>query len=141
MEQLLQNLIGNALKFHRRDSAPIVTVRGERLKAGGSHADRGDSTEVYRLTVEDDGIGFDEKYLDRIFTIFQRLHGRQEFEGTGLGLAVCRRIVERHGGDITARSAPGKGAIFVVTLPIAQKDTSTNDEDESTHDTDHHSRG
>jgi signal transduction histidine kinase len=73
-----------------------------------------------RLLVADQGIGFDERYLDRIFAPFQRLHGRGEYEGTGIGLAVCRRIVERHGGTITARSAPGQGATFVVTLPLRQ---------------------
>ena len=70
------------------------------------------------ILVEDNGIGFDEKYLDKIFTIFQRLHGRQEYEGTGVGLAVCRRIVERHGGSITARSKTGEGACFIVSLPL-----------------------
>jgi len=70
--------------------------------------------------VQDEGIGFDEKYLDRIFTIFQRLHARVDYEGTGVGLAVCRKIVERHGGTITARSAPGEGATFIVTLPRSQ---------------------
>jgi signal transduction histidine kinase len=71
-----------------------------------------------RLTVADNGIGFDEKYLDRIFNVFQRLHGRGEYEGTGIGLAVCRKIAERHGGSISARSSPGVGSTFIVTLPI-----------------------
>ena len=70
--------------------------------------------------MEDNGIGFDEKYLDRIFQLFQRLHGRGEYEGTGIGLAVCRKIVERHGGHLTARSAPDRGATFLVTLPVRQ---------------------
>jgi light-regulated signal transduction histidine kinase (bacteriophytochrome) len=73
------------------------------------------------LAVEDNGIGFDEKYLDRIFTVFQRLHGRGQYEGTGIGLAVVRKIVERHGATITARSAIGKGATFLVTLPVQQR--------------------
>ena len=136
MEQLLQNLIANGLKFHRPGSAPIVKVRGETIRSDGSDAERDKSADTYRLTVEDNGIGFDEKYLDRIFTIFQRLHGRQEYEGTGIGLAICRKIVERHGGDITARSRTGQGATFIVTLPIAQKNKGS---DESANDTDHHS--
>ena len=72
---------------------------------------------MHALTVADNGIGFDEKYLDRIFNVFQRLHGRGAYEGTGIGLAVCRKIAERHGGSITARSTPGVGSTFVVTLP------------------------
>ena len=71
-----------------------------------------------QITVEDNGIGFDEKFRDRIFEVFQRLHGRGEYEGTGMGLAICRKIVERHGGRITAASAPGQGTTFRITLPI-----------------------
>ena len=70
-----------------------------------------------QFVVKDNGIGFDEKYLDRIFTVFQRLHSRAEYEGTGVGLAICRKIVNRHGGEITAVSSPGEGAAFRVTLP------------------------
>ena len=76
-----------------------------------------------RSSWKDNGIGFDEKYLDRIFQPFQRLHGRSKYEGTGIGLAICRKIVERHGGTLTAKSAPGKGAAFIVTLPVKQRTT------------------
>ncbi len=112
MRQLLQNLIGNALKFHRDGEHPHVTVSGSVIRDGGPPR--------ARIVVADDGIGFDMKYLDRIFTPFQRLHGRLEYEGTGMGLAVCRRIVERHGGTLTAESAPGEGARFLITLPVRQ---------------------
>ncbi|MDB4931134.1 MAG: domain S-box [Myxococcaceae bacterium] len=108
MRQLLQNLIGNALKFHRAGEAPAVRVSAE-VRDG-----------TVLLSVADRGIGFDEKYLDRVFKIFQRLHGRGEYEGTGIGLAICRKIVERHGGTLTARSRPGEGATFVASLPLAQ---------------------
>ncbi len=111
MRQLIQNLLGNALKFHRAGVPPVV--RMEATVTDGA-------TPVCRLNVEDNGIGFDPKYLDRIFTPFQRLHGRTEYEGTGMGLAVCRRIAERHGGGITAESAPGEGARFLVELPLRQ---------------------
>ncbi|UCG81603.1 MAG: ATPase, partial [Desulfobacterales bacterium] len=70
--------------------------------------------------VEDNGIGFEEKYLDRIFGVFQRLHGRGQYDGTGVGLAICQKIAERHGGRITAKSSPGQGATFIVTLPVKQ---------------------
>jgi signal transduction histidine kinase len=73
-----------------------------------------------QISIKDNGIGFDMQYLDRIFKPFQRLHNRQEYEGSGMGLAICRRIVERHNGEITATSALGVGSIFIVTLPICQ---------------------
>jgi signal transduction histidine kinase len=79
-------------------------------------------SDTYEIVVEDNGIGFDEKYLDRIFNVFQRLHSRSEYEGTGMGLAICRKIVEQHNGSITAKSQLGQGAKFIVTLPsIATK--------------------
>jgi PAS domain S-box-containing protein len=108
MSQLLQNLIGNALKFHKPGQRPVVQVHAEAV-AG--------ETPLCRLVVEDNGIGFDEKYQERIFQVFQRLHGRNEYEGSGIGLAICRKIAERHGGSITAESKPGMGAKFIVMLP------------------------
>jgi two-component system CheB/CheR fusion protein len=122
MRQLLQNLIGNSLKYRRPGTRPVVKVRGETSNGGHGLAEGGTQPPGHfcRISVEDDGIGFDEKYLDRVFTVFQRLHGRTEYEGTGIGLAVCRKIAERHGGSITARSAPLKGATFIVTLPVRQ---------------------
>jgi signal transduction histidine kinase len=122
MRQLLQNLIGNSLKYHRAGVPPLIRVSSQKLDEPGRES-IGESTpasQLCRISVEDNGIGFDEKYLDRIFTVFQRLHKKGEYEGTGVGLAICRKIVERHGGTITARSVPGEGATFVVTLPIIQ---------------------
>jgi PAS domain S-box-containing protein len=115
MRQLLQNLIGNGLKFHRPDEPPVVEVEG-RILADPDKEGAG----LCEITIRDNGIGFEEKYLDRIFQLFQRLHSRSEHEGTGIGLAICRKIVERHGGTITARSTPGLGATFIVTLPMNQ---------------------
>jgi signal transduction histidine kinase len=107
---LLQNLIGNGLKFQKPGENPVVKVSSEAVAPP-------DGAAAWRIIVEDNGIGFDEKYRDRIFQIFQRLHGRNEYEGTGIGLAICRKIVERHGGVIAAHSSPGAGAKFVITLP------------------------
>jgi len=112
MAQLFQNLIGNGLKFRKPGQNPLVNVHCEARKLPSGEAG-------WLITVEDNGIGFDEKYRDRIFQIFQRLHGRNEYEGTGIGLAICRKIVDRHGGSITASSAPGMGARFLITLPQA----------------------
>lgn len=119
MRQLLQNLIANGLKFHRPEVPSLVRVRGRLFPAGaeGRNGD-GQPESLCEIAVEDNGIGFEEIYLDRIFEVFQRLHGRNEYEGTGMGLAICRKIVERHGGHITARSTPGQGATFLVTLPV-----------------------
>src|SRR5213076_184837 len=98
MRQLLQNLVSNALKFHRPGVPPVVSVTGTV------------NDEKTQIVVADNGIGFDEKYADRIFTMFERLHGRGTYEGTGIGLAICRKIAVRHSGDIVARSSPGEGA-------------------------------
>lgn len=119
MRQMLQNLLANALKFHRPDVPPVVSVSSE------LQIDEQTGEEQCLIAVKDNGIGFDEKYLDRIFTVFQRLHARGEYEGTGIGLAVVRKIVTRHGGTITARSSVGQGSTFLVTLPLRQKTTGT----------------
>ena len=128
MRQLLQNILGNALKFHRNDQAPGVKLYSQ---SQGSQQDcviYSSGEQLCQIVVEDNGIGFDEKYLDRIFTVFQRLHGRTEYAGSGVGLAVCRRIAERHGGSITAKSIPGQGATFFITLPLKQPQRENVDE-------------
>jgi PAS domain S-box-containing protein len=109
MRQLFQNLLGNALKFHRAGVPPVVRA--------GSKSQPGERWEMW---VEDNGIGFEPQYAERIFGLFQRLHGRSEFEGTGIGLAICRKIVERHHGTIVATGVPGAGARFTLTLPYRQ---------------------
>jgi len=114
MRQLLQNLVSNGLKFHRPDVPPHVELSGSVL-AGRA-----------QIVVRDNGIGFDEKYADRIFTMFERLHARSAYEGTGIGLAICRKIANRHGGDVTARSNPGQGATFIVTLPLTHESRSAD---------------
>jgi PAS domain S-box-containing protein len=119
MRQLFQNLIGNALKFQPPNHQPVVKIGAQLIKNPfAGTADEDPYAEQCEITVQDNGIGFDEKYLDKIFAVFQRLHGRDGYEGTGVGLAVCRRITERHGGIITAKSKPGEGATFIVTFPV-----------------------
>ncbi|HEX8681638.1 MAG TPA: ATP-binding protein [Ardenticatenaceae bacterium] len=113
MRQLLQNLLGNAVKFRRADVPLTISIEAEPYQSPG-----GDP--CIRLAVRDNGIGFEEKYRERIFTPFERLHGRDQFAGTGMGLAICRRIVERHGGSIEAQGRLGEGATFLVTLPVEQ---------------------
>jgi signal transduction histidine kinase len=108
MRQLLQNLIGNALKFHRPDEPPVVRVSAARYDG------------VLELRVEDNGIGFESKDAARVFLPFHRLHGRAEYEGTGIGLTICRKIAERHNGNIRAESHPGSGSRFIVTLPLSK---------------------
>lgn len=119
MRQLFQNLIGNALKFRQANEPPYVKIYSHIIEQPQSIADSV-STALCQITVEDNGIGFDSKYLDRIFQVFQRLHNRQEYEGTGMGLAICRKIVERHRGTLTAESQLGQGAKFIITLPVDQ---------------------
>jgi len=109
MRQLFQNLLSNALKFRRPDVVPEISI--DAVLADG----------MARITVRDNGIGFDPQYSRRIFRVFERLHGRGEYPGTGIGLALCRKIADRHGGTIVAESSPSDGASFTVTLPLHQR--------------------
>jgi light-regulated signal transduction histidine kinase (bacteriophytochrome) len=104
MVQVFQNLLSNSLKY-RRGTAPLIKIHGQ-ISNGRA-----------RVFVEDDGIGFDQQYLDRIFKPFRRLHGMDEYDGIGMGLTISRKIIERHGGKIDAKSTPGRGSTFVVELP------------------------
>jgi PAS domain S-box-containing protein len=106
MHQLFQNLIGNGLKFHKEEILPEIIIRCYVVE-----------NNMIRIEVEDNGIGIDEKYHSQLFTMFKRLHSREEYEGTGIGLASCKKIVERHGGDIGIKSTLGKGSTFWFTLP------------------------
>jgi len=106
MHQLLQNLIGNGLKFHREGVPPEITIRARRVKDN-----------MLRVEVQDNGIGIDEKYHEQVFTMFKRLRSRTDYEGTGIGLAICKKVVNRHRGDIGVKSTPGEGSTFWFTLP------------------------
>lgn len=116
MHRLLLNLLNNALKFRRPEVRPHIKVYAEPLNGPSSPGEN----QVVKICIEDNGIGFEEKYLDRIFQPFESLHKRDEYPGTGMGLAICRKIVERHGGQITAHSKPDHGSMFVVTFPVHQ---------------------
>jgi hypothetical protein len=109
LRRVLQNLLSNALKFQKAGEPPQIRIYAEH------------SADVqWTLCIADNGIGFDEKYLDRIFNPFQRLHGRDAYAGTGIGLAIVKKIVERHGAHITASSVPGAGSIFRITFPVIE---------------------
>lgn len=112
MRQLLQNLVGNALKFISPHRLPVIQIYSQHMTDAGR--------EMCQIFFEDNGIGIEAQYQERIFEIFERLHGRTAYEGTGVGLAICRKIVERHGGSISVESVPGEGATFVVMLPCRQ---------------------
>lgn len=116
MRQLFQNLIANALKFHRKGVPPRVVVSG---KDGSPDGNEADSRPLRHIEVSDNGIGFDQRYTDRIFVPFQRLHTREQYEGTGIGLTICRRIVERHRGSISVSSKLGEGSTFTIAIPGA----------------------
>ncbi len=107
--QLLNNLIGNALKYQSNESTPIIQIHAETI-----------SKNLLRISIEDNGIGFEEQYSDQIFQPFIRLHGRSEYEGNGIGLAICKKIVERHKGNLKAKSELNKGSIFIIEIPIIQ---------------------
>jgi len=116
IRQLLQNFIGNSLKYRKIDQDPKIAISGSVLKDGS-----------VEIEVKDNGIGFDEKYTEKVFTLFQRLHARNEYEGTGIGLAICKRIVERHQGEIEAKSIEGVGSVFTVRLPQKKRKELYND--------------
>ncbi len=132
MRQLFQNIIGNALKFHRPDVPPVVEVHAEILPGralpglSSLHA----AANFCRIYIRDNGIGFKEQYAERIFVVFQRLHGRQAYHGTGIGLAVCKKIVDNHRGFITAISKENEGSTFVITIPVKQNNESKSQTDQ-----------
>jgi light-regulated signal transduction histidine kinase (bacteriophytochrome) len=116
MIQLFQNLIGNAIKFKKPDEPPKIHIKARKDKNRNEHV----------FSVRDNGIGMDQQYAERIFIIFQRLHTQDEYEGTGIGLAVSKRIVERHGGHIWVESEPSTGSTFYFTIPERSLQKSQN---------------
>jgi light-regulated signal transduction histidine kinase (bacteriophytochrome) len=122
MQQLFYNLLSNAVKFRKKAVAPVIDINAaemtpeEFLQLSG-HVN---GSIYYKITVTDNGIGFDEQYSEDIFKVFKRLHSYQQYEGTGVGLSICKKIVEQHGGFIRARSAVEKGSTFIIGLPATQ---------------------
>ena len=121
MRQVFQNILSNALKFSKKDQPPRIRIWGEWLNDLYTSSSPNNAGNYYRLFIEDNGIGFNEMYLDKIFTIFQRLHGKQEYEGTGIGLAIVKKIIEKHDGLLQAKSKEGEGTTFIITLPAKRK--------------------
>ncbi len=117
LRQLLQNLIGNALKFHKPGMPPVIQVTAMMIQ-DRRHTGPGKPGCLCQLEIQDQGIGIPAEYLDKIFGMFKRLHRKDEYEGTGIGLAVCQRIVDQCGGLLSVRSTLGEGSIFTVTLPV-----------------------
>lgn len=118
LRQLFQNLLSNSLKFTRQDVDPVITVTAETIADKSFDSELSENGSYCRITVTDNGIGFNEVYLDKIFKIFQSLNDRNAYEGTGIGLAIANKIIEKHNGIITAKSSPGSGASFIMVLPL-----------------------
>jgi PAS domain S-box-containing protein len=120
LRQVLQNIISNALKFSRPDVSPIILISGKRVSEK-LHDSQTDPNGAYAcIHIKDNGIGFDEKYMSNVFTLFKRLHTKDKYEGTGIGLAITKRIVDKHNGHIIAQSTEGKGSDFIIVLPVKQ---------------------
>lgn len=121
IRQVFQNLIGNALKFSKPDKLPVITIKSvEEINQSAFH-------DICRISVSDNGIGFDEKYGDKIFSLFQRLNTKDKYEGSGIGLAITKKILDKHNGTITASSTENVGSEFIVSLPYKQKADGEND--------------
>lgn len=118
LRQVFQNLIGNALKFSGNTDKPVIEITSEIIAEKSFESPVSADGKFCRIVVKDNGIGFDEIYLDRIFIIFQSLNDRQKYEGTGIGLAIAKKIIEKHNGLITAKSKEGEGASFIIILPL-----------------------
>lgn len=125
MRQVFQNIISNALKFSRTGVAPLIKIWSDRTAQKSIKSKPSNNGDFCRIYISDNGIGFNEKYLDKIFTMFQRLHGKSEYEGTGIGLSIVKKIIEKHNGLLTAKSKEGEGTTFIIVLPLTQHATSS----------------
>lgn len=120
IRQLFQNLLSNALKFSVKGVKPVININAGLISEKSIDSAPSNAGQFCKITIQDNGIGFSEKYLDRIFTIFQRLNSKDNYEGTGIGLAIAKKIVDKHNGIITAKSRENEGACFIIVLPVHQ---------------------
>ena len=121
MQQLFYNLINNAIKFRKKLVDPVIHIRSEKIKSSNTLIPKFENAnDYYKITVSDNGIGFDNKYAEEIFLAFKRLHSHNDFEGTGVGLSICKKIIEKHNGFITASSIVDHGSDFIIGLPEKQ---------------------
>jgi len=118
--QVFQNIISNALKFSKKDIEPVITITGELVQRKSAESKPAVNGNYCRITITDNGIGFDEMYIEKIFSMFQRLHGKAEYKGTGIGLSIAKKIIENHNGIITAKSKENEGSTFIIVLPVKQ---------------------
>ncbi len=121
IRQVFQNILSNALKFSKPNEPAFISIAADIVQDKDIESAVDENGQWVRICIKDNGIGFNEKYLPKIFTIFQRLHTRKEYDGTGIGLAICKKIVEKHGGLITAKSQENDGSTFIIVLPLKQK--------------------
>lgn len=124
---LFYNLIGNALKYSKKDVSPVIRIYSEKNGVNFAGSDFSRKEKYHRIYIEDNGIGFEQKYSDQIFMMFKRLHHKHEYEGTGIGLALCKKIVEEHNGFITAKSTLNIGSTFIIALPAFENEMSVPD--------------
>jgi two-component system, chemotaxis family, CheB/CheR fusion protein len=127
MRQVFQNILSNALKFSKKNERPVIKITSEIVADKSIDSPGSPDGKYCRISIADNGIGFDEQYRDKIFTIFQRLHTKEKYEGTGIGLAITKKIIDKHNGLITANSTENKGSNFIIVLPVAQKAGETTD--------------
>jgi len=122
MRQLFHNLISNAIKFRKKTVEPVIHIEAKKLNSTDNSfpVKTMNGNNYYKISISDNGIGFDPKYADEIFMVFKRLHSYHEFEGSGVGLSICKKIIEKHNGFITAQSKPGNGSTFIFGLPEKQ---------------------
>lgn len=118
--QVFQNIISNALKFSKKDVEPVITISADLVQKKSIDSKPAINGNYCRITITDNGIGFDEMYLEKIFSMFQRLHGKSEYKGTGIGLSITKKIIENHNGIITAKSREDEGSSFIIVLPVKQ---------------------